>query len=137
MWGQQIKRGGALGPDILSPIYTSREQNDPVARELIGIGYFPSQLPRRIGGIELTGQEYDKYQKVAGVLMRRSLSKVIERDDWTGYSVDAKAKIARNVVNKAREKARNYLVLSEKELRKRIEAAAIERRNRLLGQTAD
>jgi hypothetical protein len=135
VWGQQITRGGALGPDILSTIYTSREKNDPVARELIAIGYFPGQLSRKIGGIELTGEEYDRYQKVAGVLTRQALAKVIQHESWSTYSVDAKAKIARDVVNATRQRARNKVILENRELQERIKANALERRRRLLGVT--
>ena len=123
-----------LGPDSASTIYTGRIKNDPVARELMAIGYFPAQISRKIAGIELTGDEYDKLQKVSGVLTRQALDKVMKLDNWPTYTSDARAKIARDVVNATRERARNYVVMSEKGLQERIKAAALERRRRINGE---
>ena len=74
-------REGALGPDIASTIYTSREKHDPVLKELIAIGVAPGRVNRKIAGVELTAEEYARLQKVTGVLTRRALTKVMQRDD--------------------------------------------------------
>lgn len=134
IWGQKIIRGGAVGPDLVSTIYTSRMKHDPVLKELLAIGYFPSQVRRKVSGVELTAEEYDRLQKVTGVLTRQALTKVMKLKEWSKQTVDGRAKIARDVVNATRQKARNYVVLESRDLRKRIEAAALERRRKLTGE---
>ncbi len=65
--GQPIVREGALGPDIVSSIYTSREKDDPAIRELLTLKIFPSKPGKKIDGIELTPEfvqrKLDKMQK--------------------------------------------------------------------------
>lgn len=70
MWGEPILLEGGLGPDLISPIYTSTMKLDEVATELVRLE-FPLSMPQKsIGGVPLTGSdgplEYDAYVQLAG-----------------------------------------------------------------------
>jgi hypothetical protein len=82
LWGEPILLEGGLGPDLISPIYTSTATDDPVSAEISRLrlqlsmpskylgGSPPSHNPfaeARAGrGVELTPQEYDLYVRLAG-----------------------------------------------------------------------
>ncbi len=63
LWGEPILLQGGLGPDMISPIYTSTMKLDPVAEELVRLE-LPVGMPgKMIEGVPLTGPdgpwEYD------------------------------------------------------------------------------
>lgn len=68
IWGKDIVYGGSLGPDILSPIYTSKMKNDPVNTKLLSLGMWPAQLRDTMGGVELIGKEKEDWKRTAGTL---------------------------------------------------------------------
>lgn len=66
VFGEVIALSGGWGPDIISPIYTSREEPDPVIDELLRQDIKLSHTPRQINQIELKPKEYDDYARLAG-----------------------------------------------------------------------
>ncbi len=65
MWGEPIMYSGALGPDFISPIYTSKIKSDPVDEMLIK-NDIPVKMPqRKIRGVDLKPFEYDRYVQLA------------------------------------------------------------------------
>lgn len=70
LWGEAIMLEGGLGPDLISPIYTTTKKLDPVANELVRL-QMPIAMPsKNIEGVPLTGPtgpwEYDAYVVLAG-----------------------------------------------------------------------
>ena len=82
LWGQPIILSGGLGPDIVSPIYSSFSKNDPVANELIRLEYYPSMPQRSVGGEEIPQDLYWKYVERAGKPAHRILQGVIASDGY-------------------------------------------------------
>ena len=60
-FGNDIVLGGALGPDIMSPIYTSDPGANPAAEELLRIGY-DMPKPKRVQQIAGVPVELDPFQ---------------------------------------------------------------------------
>ena len=61
IFGEPVVLEGGIGPDIMSPIYTSTVKDDPIADEMVrqqvAVG-----MPRRvIENVELDAQQYDRY----------------------------------------------------------------------------
>ena len=55
-----------LGPDIISPVYTSDKRNSPADEEIIRL-QSPVRMPvRHIDGVELSPHEYHRYVALAG-----------------------------------------------------------------------
>lgn len=73
IWGEPIVLQGGLGPDILSPIYVSRLQNDPVTKTLLRNQIYPAGVQDEINDVTLTRDEYDVYQRIAGKTLRFAL----------------------------------------------------------------
>jgi|CXWL01.1.fsa_nt_gi hypothetical protein len=66
LWGEAILFEGGLGPDLVTPLYTSEVKDDPVAEELVR-QKIPVSLPDlNIEKVRLTPQEYDAFQRLSG-----------------------------------------------------------------------
>ena len=66
VWGDPIVLGGGMGPDIVSPLYTSTGKASPADQELLRLG-IPITMPQRqIKGVKLTAHEYHRYVVLAG-----------------------------------------------------------------------
>jgi hypothetical protein len=72
VFGDPVVYGGGLGPDIASPIYTSKESDNPAANEIARLN-IDLQLPARTiasgkgtQAIDLTHEQYDRYVALAG-----------------------------------------------------------------------
>lgn len=61
IFGEPIVLSGGLGPDIMSPIYTSKEKNDPVADEIVAQQTLLRMPRNNINGVDLSPQQYDRY----------------------------------------------------------------------------
>lgn len=66
LWGEPIYLQGGLGPDLISPIYTSTMKLDPVSQELVRLE-LPVGMPgKTIEGVPLDPHEYDAYVVLQG-----------------------------------------------------------------------
>jgi hypothetical protein len=126
LWGNAIKRGGAEGPDAISPLYTSALKNDPIARELINLGVFPAKPDRQIRGVQLTAKEYDDYQRVAGALLRYQLEQMMRLPTWGSIPPELRATLVTRGVDKTREVARQYVMLAHPEIMQAATAAKLK-----------
>jgi hypothetical protein len=61
IFGEPIVLSGGLGPDIMSPIYTSSDKHDPVAEEIVAQGTLLRMPLKNIDGVPLTTRQYDDY----------------------------------------------------------------------------
>jgi hypothetical protein len=110
VFGEPIKLEGALGPDIISPIYTSSDTNDPVAREMVRLGMAPSRVTRNIRGVDLQAPEYEAFQKNAGQLAKTMLQRLISSPEYAGLSDEAKRDLLDEVMRKTRDVGRAQTV---------------------------
>ena len=82
LWGQPIILSGGLGPDIISPIYSSFSKNDPVANELIRLEYYPSMPQRSLDGTEIPQDLYWKFVERAGKPAHRVLQGIVTSPEY-------------------------------------------------------
>lgn len=111
IWGEPIELGGSLGPDLLSPIYQSRINNDPVNQELLELGIYPAKLDRKIRGVELTPEQYDEYQRLAGRFAKYQLDGLVALEGWRDLPPFARREAITNTIRKARETARSLMLM--------------------------
>ena len=83
MWGQPIVSQGGVGPDFLSPIWTSKKTGDPVVDALLADNLKVGKLGRKVGGEKLSDAEYDRYQALAGPVLRDEIAKLLSEPSWT------------------------------------------------------
>lgn len=124
IWGEPIKLGGGLGPDLVSPIYESRIKNDPVTRELITLGITPSQPDKMIKGADLSPALYDEYQMVAGRLAKTTLDGIVGQTGWTDQPAFVRREVITNTMERTRRMAAGYMQMKHPEL---IQAAVENR----------
>lgn len=85
LWGEPVLLEGGLGPDLLSPFYSSTVKDDKVAAELDRL-QAPITLPsKQIDRVPLTPKQYDRYQILAAhpqgmPSLREKLEEVIASD---------------------------------------------------------
>jgi hypothetical protein len=109
VWGEPISLSGALGPDIISPVYTSIINNDPVATEVARLGVGISRADRKIKGIQLTDEQYDKYVFMSGTIAKRVVMKYVTSPGWKNIPDYMKKDIIKRSVSNARKAARNRI----------------------------
>jgi hypothetical protein len=131
IWGEPIALEGSLGPDIISPIYTSRMSNDPVNRELLALKVFPAKLDRQIRGVDLTDEQYDTYQKVAGRLTKQTLDSMVGAPGWGQLPPFVRIEAITKAVSRTREQARTWMLIRHPDI---INTATLSRLNELTGQ---
>ncbi len=111
VWGEPIERQGNLGPDFMSPIYLSREKNDPVNNALINLGVFPSKPERKVRGVELDDTQYDDYSRIAGRLTKSRLNSLVTQPGFTQMPKAVQMKAIQKTVSSTRELARKAVML--------------------------
>ena len=124
LWGDPILLEGGVGPDIISPIYTSTEKLDPVAEEL-ATQEMPIGMPsKEINDVPLKPWEYDAYVRLAGgmpilagLTLKQRLAEVMKLDaqghahgfHYAQATKEGKLALVEDWVNKYREQARTIM----------------------------
>lgn len=116
VWGEPITREGALGPDLVSPIFESRIKNDPVNQRLLALGVYPDKPDRKIRSVELTDEQYDEYAKVSGRLAKRRLDTLVRVPGFENMPSFAQEKIIRKTIDDSREAARSLIMMENPEI---------------------
>jgi hypothetical protein len=111
IWGEPMMREGGLGPDIASPIAESRLKNDPVNQALLSAGYFPGKLSRKIRGVELTDQQYDDYQRIAGRTAKVRLNAQMGVISNPNIPANIRHDMIASTVKEARESAMSLIMM--------------------------
>jgi hypothetical protein len=120
IWGEPIRREGGLGPDRLSPIYLTAIKSDFISREMLRLGVWKAQPSRTIRGVELTDEQYGKFQQISGRLTRQALSQIVGRPGWDQIPAFAQANIINRTFDRARESARTQMMISDQALLAKI-----------------
>ena len=118
VWGREVVNPGGVGPDWLSPIWASKQLNDPVNHELMQLDYAPGYPSKKVGGVELSPEQYDRYVAMSGKRSHRGLSVLVASPEWRAMDDEAKEKAASDLVTRARATARAELFGSSKASRK-------------------
>jgi len=123
LWGQKIINSGALGPDIISPFYTSLYDPNPVDEELWALRAKITKHPDVIqfsnapsgSPIELSDDQRDWYHKRAGELSLEKLNFLIVKNNKV-WELQKKMKGKEWAIEKIRNEVRVARKRAEKEL---------------------
>lgn len=127
LFGNQIKREGNLGPDILSPIYQSTAKNDPAIKEMLRLDITPSQVPRKLSGVELEPDQYDEYARMSGEALKMSLNALLSVPQWKELSDEARTEQINGMIKTTREIAKLQLFSEFPDLMMQIMGSKIKR----------
>lgn len=105
VWGQPIVSQGGIGPDILSPIWTSTDRNDAITDEALRVGATVSKPQKG----DMTPEEYDRLQEVAGATARGWIGKLIASPEYQALGTEAQADEIGDLMAKARKAAKASL----------------------------
>jgi hypothetical protein len=109
VWGQPIVSEGGVGPDIVSPIWTSTDRRDPITQEALRVGATIS--PPSKG--DMTPEQYDRLQPVAGNLARKWIGELIASPEYRAMTRDDQAEEIRSAVTAARKEAKAHVLGGE------------------------
>jgi hypothetical protein len=113
VWGEPVERGNSLGPDIASPIYTTRESDDPlrqeVARLKVPLSTPPRYLKVRGQRFDLTAKQYDELLQLSGKPAKQYLEGFIQTDEWRDMRDDERADFVSETLKEFRAAGREAL----------------------------
>ncbi|WP_137871043.1 hypothetical protein [Sphingopyxis sp. 2PD] len=109
VWGQPIVSEGGVGPDILSPIWTSTDRNDPITKEALRVDATISKPQKG----DLTAEQYDRLQEVAGSVGRRWLGQLIASPEYQALDTESQADEIGDVMTRARKAAKAAVLTGE------------------------
>jgi hypothetical protein len=116
--GDPVPRPGKLGPAILSPINKVTPNDDPVAKELLRLQLVPGPPQRKIGGVQLTPEQYSQYAQLAGQDAKNRIAQMIKSPRWASAPDGVKADLIRGAFNGARSLAQERIRDAYPEIRR-------------------
>lgn len=157
LWGEPITLEGAIGPDMVSPFYTSTKKDDPVADEILRLEMPVKMWPKYIygsrptdnafanpdphRGVKLLPEEYDRFVQLAGDELKLGGTNIYERLDKTISSSQyarlpemQKKTIIQQIFDKYREGAEIQTIKEFPDLQAEIAAKDQERREAMMPQ---
>jgi hypothetical protein len=138
LWGEPIVWEGALGPDMLSPIYMSSAKHSPIDEEMI-------RLKMRVGmpekeqhfereAVDLNPIEYDRFIQVmntvelsAGMPLKKSLDAMTRDPDYRAEPDERKQLMIRQQIAEALAKARGQMMDESTEIRRLVDDLHMKR----------
>lgn len=111
-----------LGEERVNPAYglmgtlgvaTREVTTDPLTTELNKVKFQYSAPDRKIGNVELSEADYEKYSKLSGDLVNQQLQNVISAPTYNNYSRSERKFILERVAQRSRQAATN-MILAEK-----------------------
>jgi len=139
LWGEKIIPEGGLGPDIMSPIYTSTERESPVDAEMVRMktGVRMPMKTQVVHGIKvpLTPHEYEQLMVTmneipmpqTGRNLKDTLDAMVTKDpEYRVANDDRKDAMIRSYINQARHMALEGLYYGNPEIRRMVDRLALE-----------
>ena len=120
MWGIPVQNREYIG------VYAQRIASDPVDRELLRLGVYPSKPKREINGVELTPQQYTRYQQIAGQMARHMVEPIITNIPPGTIPDGVKSDLIHSAINKARQSAQQLIKVESITSNNNIVQQAIE-----------
>lgn len=137
LWGEPIVLQGGFGPDLISPLYTSKVQDDPVSAEIVRLELPLSMPSRQIDGIHLMPKEYDVYAELAGKNLKARLTKLMDSDLYKRGSDGpdgGKAVLIRQAVSEQRDRAKQEMLKQFDDLRQQVDFSRLQKAKAFSGE---
>jgi hypothetical protein len=142
IFGEPIVLEGGIGPDIMSPIYTSTVKDDPIADEMVRQQVAVGMPRRQIQGIELDAQQYDRYVLLysgieAPTSLKDQLRTMFNTREYKNASdgpEGGKALMIKSVFTAYRDMAQAQMLAEDDQLTNQITLAQEQRVEQLLGR---
>jgi len=97
-----MRSEGGLGPDLVSPIWTSTRQNDTANNALLGLGVNIGKPQRG----DLTAGQYGELRELSGSMAHNGVDDLIRSKAWETMTADEREDEVRKIIREARRTAR-------------------------------
>ena len=146
IFGEPIVLEGGLGPDIMSPIYTSSVKDSPVSEEIYRQKAEIRMPLKSINGVELSPEQYDKYillysgqdnTQMRDVTLKEALSDMFRESGYQNATEGrdgGKALIIRSVFDSYRKTAQAQMIKEDPTLQSDIESVQRKKVENLTGR---
>lgn len=121
IWGQPIERPERLGPDIVSPIQMRTDKKDKASNEVVRLKLEPKPIDRKINGVELSPQLYDKMSKLSGERAKELVDQMVNSPGWDALPAFQQIKYIRGALENGRAQARNQMIGEHPELKEKVD----------------
>jgi len=140
LFGKPMLLPVGLGPSLLGqiagifvPFAVTTDANDAVAQRLTAMRYTTGALRPKIGDLDLSPRQFDRYQELAGQGMRQELAKLMLSPGFATFDKDTQRALVSGVVERQRAEARQKLLSEFSQLRQEQRAVDQERGRRQPG----
>ena len=146
IFGEPVVLEGGIGPDIMSPIYTSTDKKDPVADEIVRQQTALSMPRRVVNNVELSPQQYDRYvllysgedlKGTKGNKLKDALKEMFASSQYkraTDGPEGGKSLMIQSVFTSYRDAAKAQLISEDATLQTQIKTEGRERIEKLTGR---
>lgn len=146
IFGEPVVLEGGIGPDIMSPIYTSTDKQDPIADEIVRQQTALSMPRRVINNVELSPQQYDRYillysgeglKGTKGKKLKDSLKEMFASSQYkkaTDGPEGGKSLMIQSIFTSYRDAAKDQLISEDATLQTQLKTEERERIEKLTGR---
>ena len=146
IFGEPVVLEGGIGPDIMSPIYTSTDKKDPVADEIVRQKTSLSMPRRVVNNVELSPQQYDRYvllysgeglKGTKGKTLKDALKEMFASSQYkraTDGPEGGKSLMIQSVFTAYRDAAKKQLISEDATLQAQIMTEEREKYRKLTGR---
>jgi hypothetical protein len=146
IFGEPVVLEGGIGPDIMSPIYTSTDKKDPVADEIVRQKTSLSMPRRVVNNVELSPQQYDRYvllysgeglKGTKGKTLKDALKEMFASSQYkraTDGPEGGKSLMIQSIFTAYRDAAKAQLISEDATLQTQIKTEERERIEKLTGR---
>ena len=110
LWGQPVPTREALGGTGVTAVYMQKVNSDPVNITMSQLGMKMGPVEKKIRNVELAPQEYEDYARVAGVMTKQNLDRMVLSPSWDGLPPGAKQQAVTHIIETCRETARGIIM---------------------------
>ena len=107
VWGRPIQKEGGLGPDMMSPIWTSTEKADPATWEAIRVGA-TINLPK--DDESLPPEVMDRWKALSGRTSHQWVSELIKQPEYRDTDTEGQRKAIAHIMKAARDHSKANVV---------------------------
>ena len=110
IWGEPMPSRDALLAAGVTAIYETRMSRDPVNLALLDLGVYPAMVQRKIRNVQLTDDQYDDFQRIAGRMTKMRLDAIVNSPDFRTWPNHIRHDVISEVITQSREAARGIMM---------------------------
>jgi hypothetical protein len=111
VWGEILPGRDALFGAGVTAIYEQKVNTDPVNTALMQLGIHVAHPERKMRNVELTGEQYDDWQRLAGRLAKQRMDVIVRSPSFMNMPPAIRHDLLAEQLRQSREVARNMMFM--------------------------